>query len=277
MAIKRKKKTQVIEEKPSLKRTIAELNRKYGKTIIGKASSMDNLKMERLSTGVKVLDETLGGGFLLGRMVEIFGIPGAGKSVISLLTIKQAQDKGLDCILIDAEKSFDEEFAKKFGINTENLVVVDLSVGEEIVDTVVKLLSTQPGMIVVDSVAAMVPKEEMEKSAEEATMTLKARLMSRSLAKLNALNKKTLIIWINQMRSTLAMYGAKSTTPGGRALGHYSAMRLEVKQGDRLTIDGKKTSEVIGQVVQVHCVKNKTSQPFRKCSFRFWYSPVRIE
>ena len=273
----KKKEAPKEEKRTSLSRTLLEINKKYGKQIIGNAASMLDLKMERLSTGVKVLDDCLGGGFLLGRMVEMFGLPSAGKSVISLLTIKQAQDKGLDCIIVDAEKSFDAEFAKKFGVDTAKLIVVDLSIGEEIVDTVAKLLSAQPGVIVIDSVAAMVPKEEMEKSAEENTMALRARLMSRGLAKLNALNKKTLVIWINQMRSTLAMYGAKNTTTGGRSLGHYSSIRLEVRQGEKLTVDGKKTGEIIGQVIQANCVKNKTAQPYRQASFKFYYEPIRIE
>ncbi len=272
-----KKKEPEAEKTPSIQRVLAEINKKYGKTIIGTASSMHNLTMERISTGVPILDDVLGGGWLLGRMVEMFGLPSAGKSVISLLTIKEAQDKGLECIIVDAEKSFDPEFAKKFGVNTDKLMVIDLSVGEEIVDTVAKLLSAQPGIIVVDSVAAMVPNEEMKKSAEENTMALRARLMSRGLAKLNALNKKTLIIWINQMRSTLAMYGAKNATTGGRSLGHYASIRIEVKQGERLTVDNKKTGEVIGQVIQVNCVKNKTSQPYKYGAFKFWYEGAKIE
>lgn len=262
---------------PSLNRVIAEINKKYGENIINTASSMNNLRMERISTGIKGLDVILDGGFMLGRMVEMFGLPAAGKSIISLLTIKQGQDKGLDCVFIDAEKSFDAEFAKTFGINIDKLIVINLSVGEEIVDTVAKILSSQPGIIVIDSIAAMVPKEEMEKSAEENTMALKARLLSRGLAKITALNKKTLIIWINQMRSTLAMFGAKSTTTGGRALGHYASIRLEVKQGEKITIDGKKTSEIIGQVIQFNCVKNKTAQPFRRYSCKYIYNKGIIE
>jgi recombination protein RecA len=249
---------------------MAEINKKYERNIIGTA--IDNPTMEHIPTGIKGLDKILGGGFMQGRMVELFGLPASGKSITSLLTIKQGQDKGLDCIYLDVEKSFDADFAKSFGVDVEKLVVVNLSVGEEIIDTVAKILSSQPGIIVIDSVAAMAPKEEMEKSAEENTMALKARLLSKGLAKLNALNKKTLIIWINQMRSTLAMFGAKSTTTGGRALGHYSSVRLEIKQGEKLTVDGKKTSEIIGQVMQFNCVKNKTAQPFGRYSCKFIYN-----
>jgi len=255
---------------PSLKKVMLEINKKYQKNIIG--TGTDNLVMERISTGIQGLDKILGGGFMCGRMVELFGLPAAGKSITSLLTIKQVQDKGLDCIYIDVEKSFDAEFAKLFGVNVDKLIIVNLSIGEEIVDTVAKLLSSQPGVIVIDSVAAMLPKEEMDKSAEENTMALKARLMSRGLSKLNALNKKTLIIWINQMRSTLAMFGAKTTTTGGRALGHYVSIKLEVRQGEKITADGKKTGEVIGQAMLYHCVKNKTAQPFGKYSCKFIYN-----
>lgn len=269
----------MVNEKkiPSLARVIAEINKAYGGTVIGTASTMDAVKIERISSGVESLDTILGGGFPLGRMVEMFGLPSAGKSVISLLTIKQAQNLGLNCIILDVEKSFDAEFAKQFGVDTNQLIVVNLSIGEEIVDTVGKLLASEPGVIVIDSVAAMVPKEEMEKSAEDNTMALKARLMSRGLAKLNALNTKTLIIWINQLRSTLVMYGAPTTTTGGRALGHYASIRLDVKQGDKITVDGKKTGEVIGQIVQIRCVKNKTAQPYKQASFKFYYDHARIE
>lgn len=264
------------EKRTSLSKTLLEINKRYGKTVIGTASSMgDVLKMEYISTGVEVLDIALGGGFLKGRIVEMYGIPAAGKSVISLLTIKQAQDEGLDCILVDVEKSFDVEFAKKFGINTEKLIVINLSVGEEIVDTVAKLLSAHPGVIVIDSLAAMVPKGEMEKDAEEPTMALKARIMSRGLARLNALNKKSLLIWINQMRSTLEMYGAKVTTPGGRSLSHYASTRIEVKAGEKLT--GKNKDDIIGQVIQCYISKNKAGQPHRRCSFKLWYNPIKIE
>ena len=254
----------------SLNRIIAEINKKYQKTII--STGAENLVMERISTGIRGLDKILGGGFMQGRMVELFGLPAAGKSITSLLTIKQAQDKGLNCIYIDVEKSFNAEFAKLFGVNVDKLIIVNLSIGEEIVDTVAKLLSSQPGVIIIDSVAAMLPKEEMDKLAEENTMALKARLLSRGLSKLNALNKKTLIIWINQVRSTLAMFGAKTTTTGGRALGHYVSIKLEGRQGEKITADGKKTSEIIGQVMQYHCVKNKTAQPFGKYSCKFIYN-----
>jgi recombination protein RecA len=256
---------------------IAQINKTYGKNIIGPINTLKDIAVERIPTGIKKLDKILGGGFLQGRMVELFGLPAAGKSVISLITIKQFQDKGLSCILIDAEKSFDAEFAKKFGVDTDKLIIVNLSVGEEIVDTIAKLLSSKPGIIVIDSVAAMVPKEEMAKSAEENTMALKARIMSKGLAKLNALNKKSLIVWINQMRSTLSLFGAKSTTTGGRALGHFASIRLKVWQGEKLTVDNKKTGDVIGQIIQINCEKNKTAQPYGKCSFKFYYNPVKIE
>ena len=145
----------------NLSRIIAEINKKYAKNVISTATNSEI--MNRLSTGIKGLDKILGGGFLHGRMVELFGLPAAGKSITSLLTIKQAQDKGLNCIYIDVEKSFDAEFAKLFGVDVDKLIIVNLSIGEEIVDTVAKLLSSQPGVIVIDSVAAMLPKEEMDK------------------------------------------------------------------------------------------------------------------
>lgn len=265
------------ELKPSLKRVLAEINKQWGPNTIGTVSTMENIKLERLSSGIPILDTALGGGFPLGRVIELYGIPASGKSLIGLSTIASAQKQNLECVYVDCENVFDPEFAKKLGVDVEKLVITQLSVGEDTIDLLAKLLKAEPSVIVIDSVAAMIARSELEEPMEQQFMALKARLLSRGLAKLTALNKKTLIFFINQVRSTLQMYGAPTTTTGGRALGFYASIRVEVKQGDKLTVDNKKTGDIIGQMIQFRITKNKTAPPYKQGSFRFWYEEARIE
>lgn len=271
------KKAEEVQNTPSLKRVLAEINKQYGANTIGTVNNMENVMVTRISTGIPTLDTALGGGFPVGRMIELYGIPSSGKSLISLSTIKQAQDKGLDCIYIDCEDSFDPEFAKAFGVDMDKLALAQVSVGEDTLDLIVKLLKAEPGLIVIDSVAAMVTRAEMEEDFDQQFMAIKARLLSRGLAKINALNKKTMLLFINQLRSTMQMYGAPTTTTGGRALGHYASIRMEVKQGDKLTVDNKKTGDVLGQTVQFKITKNKTAPPYKYGAFKFWYDGARLE
>lgn len=267
------------EEKkvPSLNRILAEINKKAGEQVIGRLADFPTMNIERLETGVASLDKALGGGFPMRRVVELYGLPSGGKSLISLLAIRAAQTKGLDCVYVDVEDSFDPVWAEKVGVDTKKLVVAQSSVGEDIMEMVCKLLEAEPAIIVVDSVAAMIPRVEQEESVEKATMALKARLMSRGLAKITSLNKNTMIIFINQLRATLAMWGPQTTTTGGRSLGHYASIRMEVKKGDSIHEEDKKTKPVIGQMVSFHVTKNKTAPPFQVGSFKFFYEDCRIE
>lgn len=266
------------EFSPSLKKTIAEINKRYGENIIGRISDMKNVTMKRISSGISQLDEAIGGGFPLRRIVEFYGINSSGKSLISQLIIANAQREKLECIWIDVEDSFDPDFAKALGVDIDQLVLVQSSVGEPTLDILCKLLPSKPGVIVVDSIAALVTLGEMEEeSFEKQFMAPKARLMSRSLAKINALNQGTLIIFINQLRSTLSLYGPPTTTTGGRALGHWASIRLEIKRGDLIYQDDKKTKDVIGQTILFNVVKNKTAQPFKKGSLRFFYKDYHME
>lgn len=262
--------------KPSLNRVIAEINKKYGENIIGRLGDMKSITTERIPTGIPSVDDALGGGMPIKRIIELYGVPSGGKSLIAMRTVKQAQEKGLECVYIDAEGSFDAEFAKQLGVDVDKLVVAQSSVGEDTLELVCKLLASEPGVIVVDSVAAMITQAEMEQPLEQQFMAPKARLMSRGLAKINTLNKKTLIIFINQLRATMAMYGPQTTTTGGRALGHYASVRVEVKKGDLIREDDKKTTPVIGQTVICHVTKNKTASPFKLGSFKFMYDGAQI-
>lgn len=273
------KTTKEPEEKkiPSLNRIILEINKKAGEQVIGKLGDFPSMNIKRLPTGIKSLDEALGGGFPMKRVVELYGLPSGGKSLISLLVIKSAQAQNLDCVYVDVEDSFDPVWAEKLGVDTKKLVVAQSSVGEDIMDMLCKILEAEPAVIVIDSVAAMIPRVEQEESVEKVTMALKARLMSRGLAKLTSLNKGTMIIFINQLRATLAMWGPQTTTTGGRSLGHYASIRMEVKKGDQLHEDDKKTKPVIGQMVSFNVTKNKTAPPYQPGSFKFYYEDCRIE
>ena len=264
-------------KKPTLNRIIAQINKKSGDRIIGRIQDMSTIDTPRISTGVDGLDDVMGGGFPKRRIIELFGLPSGGKSLISLLAIAATQKAGGECVYMDVEDSFDPSFAEKLGVDTKKLIIAQSSVGEATLDMLCTLLPAEPDIIVIDSVAAMVMVSEMETSLEKHHMALKARLMSKGLAKINTLNKNTCIIFINQLRSTLAMYGAPTTTPGGRALPHFASIRLEVKKGDFLRERGLKTTPVIGQVVNYYVTKNKTAPPFKKGSFKFYYEDGKIE
>lgn len=258
---------------PSLNRIIAQINKKAGETVIGRLGDMENITAERIPTGVEIFDKALGGGFPAGRMVELYGLPSSGKSLISQLAIAQAQKRGEECVYVDAEGSFDPSFAKLLGVDTDKIALMQIGVGEDIFDTLAEILKAEPGVIVVDSVAALVTRAEMEDSVEKAEMASKARLMSKALRKINALNKKTLIIFINQLRQGIATWGpAPKVTTGGMALGFYSSVRIEVKRDKELLYeDGKKSGEVVGQIVQFHVTKNKTAKPYQVGSFKFFF------
>lgn len=274
-----KPKKEIVEEKtkPSLARVIAEINKKYGENIIGRIPDMPTIETTRISTGIPQLDTAIGGGFPTRRIIELYGVPSSGKSLISMLLIKKAQEAGLECVYVDVEDAFDPKFAEKLGVDVKKLVVAQSSVGEDTLELVCKLLDAEPGVIVIDSVAAMITQSEMDESFDQQFMAPKARLMSRALAKINTLNKQTLIVFINQLRSTMAMYGPATTTTGGRALGHYASIRVEVKKTEQIHLDDKKTAEVIGQVVGFNITKNKTAPPFKVGSFKFFYDDCRIE
>lgn len=231
----------------------------------------DLLKKERLSSGIPILDEKMGGGFLEGRIIELYGQPMAGKSLISLLTIAQAQKKGGKCIYFDCEDTFDPVWAEELGVDMDNLSVFKTSKGEDTFDMLFKALEGRPKIIVVDSVDSMVVKSELENDVEKVGMALKARLMSKAMRMLTPKNKGTLIIFINQLRSTMDMYGPKFTTPGGLALKFYASIRLEVKKSEDIHEGGKKSNPIIGQVVGFKVTKNKTAVPQQIGSFKFFY------
>ena len=260
--------------KSAIDKIIAQINKANGgEQIIGKVGDMENIEIERIPCGIAKVDEAVGGGFPLGRMVEFYGLPSAGKSLISQLIVAQAQKAGKECVWVDAEASFDPIFAKQLGVDVDNLTILQSAIGEDIIDVIAKLLEAEPGVIVIDSLAALITRPETEESVEKVFMAPKARMMSRGLPKLTALNKKTLIIFINQLRSVITTWGGGgSTTPGGRSLPHYASIRIEIKREKDLLFNGPKTSsDPVGQVVLFQVTKNKTGTPFKKGSFKFYF------
>lgn len=246
---------------------IKEINKKFGEGTINRVRDFKVLDINYISSGSFSLDHAIGNGFPKGKTVELYGFPSCGKSLIATLAVAQAQKNGEECVWIDAENSYDPDFAAKLGIDNKRLILSQLSHGEHVIDLIAKLLPANPAIIVIDSVAALVPMVDLEKPAEDPTMAPRARLMSRGLARLNALNKNTLLLWINQLRTDITGYGASITT-GGKALGFYSSVRIEVRRGD--FIGGKE--KPVGQEVKFRVVKNKVGPPWKEGYFKFYYT-----
>lgn len=267
------------EPTPSLLSVVQSANKKFGKNTIGVSDRMETLQITRIPTGVARLDEGLGGGFPKGAIAELYGPPSSGKSLISLLTIVQAQKLGLDCVYFDIENSYDPEWAKSLGVDTDKLIITQMGIGEDIIDLLCNLLDAHPGVIVVDSVAAITTRSEMESEADQKFMAPVARLLSYGLKRVTAHNKQTVVIFINQLREKITNFGGIPYTPGGKMLPHMASIRMEVKRDSEfITESGKKTDKnILGQVCNWKTTKNKTASPHKYGSFRYFYSPVKIE
>jgi len=252
----------------ALEIAIAQIEKNFGKGSIMKMGEASKLHVEVIPTGVLSLDAALGvGGLPRGRVVEIYGPEGGGKTTVSLHVVAEAQKRGGTCAFIDAEHAMDPQYAKKLGVNVDNLLISQPDYGEqalEIAETLIR--SGAIDVIVVDSVAALVPKAEVEGEMGDAQMGLQARLMSQALRKLTAVisKSKTIMIFINQLREKIGiMFGNPETTPGGRALKFYSSVRLDVRAAEKI----KEGDKIIGTRVKIKVVKNKVAPPFREASF----------
>jgi recombination protein RecA len=253
---------------------IAKINKKFKTTIIGKANEMD-LERAKISTGSAFLDYCTGGGFPLGRIVELYGTYGSGKTLISLMTIAEAQQQGLPCYVIDAEKSFDIKHAQNLGVDTDSLIIAQIAEGETIFDILIQIAELgEESVIFVDSVSSLVPIYEVEEGMDKQTMALQARIMSKGLRKLNNANSKSLIIFSNQIREKVGAYGNPETTSGGRALGHYASIRIEIRRGKFLLDDEKNK---VGQIIKFKVDKNKVARPQLEGYFRYIYAPPAID
>jgi recombination protein RecA len=255
------------QKRELLDTAIKQIQKRFGEGVIMKLDQNEKANIPVIPTGVLSLDVAIGiGGFPRGRVVEVYGPESSGKTTIALSVIAQAQKMGGVAAFIDAEHALDPSYAQKIGVNLDELYISQPDSGEQALEITEALTRTgEVDLIVIDSVAALVPKAEIEGNMGDSQIGLQARLMSQALRKITGvINKsKTCIIFINQLRMKIGGYGNPETTTGGMALKFYSSIRLEVRKGESL----KQKDEIYGHLTKIKVAKNKMAAPFKKTEF----------